>query len=268
MGKYKQSMGKGDFLTELHRQCLIHLEPEIVEAMMLEVQAHLDESIQARLELGEAPKIAELNAIAAFEAPQGFARSMIQVHQKRGSHDRVLLALGSGVLAWISLSVHFQSISIDYDFIAYPLLAASAAIVARSFWLGAVQTVTLRKMALVGIILVGIVTPLVTLNLNAYGGTGLISVVSPIRPVGSEIGPSTDPSVGPFTEQEQRNRRAQEAALAAPLWERSTAMAPFTASLAIYGFQFAFLPHLITVWCVGLFRKLRSRRRRLPTRIA
>lgn len=71
------------FLSDLERRARLRLASREVESLVADAREHLEESIKARLELGDAPAVAQREAIAAFGCPKNLIQAANAVHRAR-----------------------------------------------------------------------------------------------------------------------------------------------------------------------------------------
>jgi hypothetical protein len=249
--RHSPSTTRDEFLTKLEEQCHLRFEQPVVEAMLAEVEAHLDESIQARLELGEAPEIAELNAVADFDQPHVFARSMVSVHRDRTTHDHPLFLFGLGFILWLGLAIQISETKIDVRLWMFGLLAFAGAFFIRSILVCSERWATMRRLLIAGIIVIGVIQPLLTINVSAYGGYGYMPLGmahAVLRDGERSPAPSAN-SFGSYAADDWQ--RAQvgpvKEALSAPILERYEADAQETLPMFSFCFAFIFVAHFLPV---------------------
>ncbi|MDR3690937.1 MAG: hypothetical protein P4L46_16280 [Fimbriimonas sp.] len=171
-----QNVTRRGFLEELHRECALHFEPDVAIAVVMEVDAHLTESIQARLELGETSEIAEIGAVRSFHQPKRFVRQMGMVHRDEVEHDKPLFLFGLAFICWLAFAA-----DLAIQFVAWyewwlALLAFGIAMLVRSAQIGSLRRGTLKRLAIAAVIAIGIISPLRTINFWTHGGIGYMPV--------------------------------------------------------------------------------------------
>ncbi len=264
----KRTIDRATFLADLHRECTLRFEPEIAAEMVMEVEVHLNESIQARLELGEAPAVAEINAVTAFESATSFVDSMSRVHRDLMAHDRPLLLLGLAFIFWVGLPIHIASGSMNYLLWMYGVLALAGSVLFRSILICSPRWGTLRNLSIAGVVFLGVLLPSTVLNVWAYGGRGYVSVFgaralvdqqSQLLNRAPESASSFAPATNPSDVQDEID--ATKRAMAAPLLERFTTNASQTLSILGFCLGFILVAHLLPVAIRRRWQQLRTPRR-------
>ncbi len=270
----KPHHNRAEFLAELQRECALRFTPETAMSMMMEVEVHLDESIQARLELGEAPEVAEINAVAAFSTTEIFVQRMEEVHTHAPSHDKLLLGLGLTLVCLLTFWIEIASTGINNLVWIGILFGVAIAIFVRSCFLRTPKWGTIKTLLIASVVLMGGLQPLLTLHLTPYGGIGYISAFRVPEYIADcnvqlreAIATQNSPSNGVY-----RNRnwsqsqlrdwiRAAEQASQAPVLERYSSNREQTVELVATVTLWIFFSHLIPLAVRRLSQVLRR-----PTR--
>ena len=265
-GRTKQNLNRAEFLDELRRECALHFEPAVATAVVIEVDAHICESIQARIELGDSPEEAEINAVRAFHKPRKFVRAMGQIHGDGADHDAPLLIIGLTFLCWVAFYIEIAPKHLGWIVGPLGVLCLGSLIPVRSAQLGAVRMGTLRRLAIGTVVVVGLISPLRTVNLWAYGGKGymptqmaraLISDLDGFIRSTVDGGDADRAYVRNVSEMTREDLEPAKRALEASLWERYTTNASQTMPNLILSFGLIFVFHLLPV---SIRRRLNQRR--------
>ena len=265
----KPDLSRAEFLEELRRESALHFEPDVATAMLLEVEAHLDESIQSRLELGESREFAERQAVKSFHEPKRFVRSMGAVHEDAVNHDRILLLIGLGLIGWIGFGLEIETKSTAW--FAWPLgiLVLGLLLAVRSIQIGSVRKGTLAALLLATTVCIGGLMPLTWINSWSYGGMGYMPISMAREFVADpkifeKMNSSQENSFVSYmpTQSEAEQVKATKAALAAPLLERYATNASETTQLFIFTFALVSLGHLAPVAIRRRFQQRSGRRAR------
>jgi hypothetical protein len=258
---------KQQFMIQLQSEAAKSLDAAAAQMLAIEVEAHLDESIQARLELGEPSEIAEINAVAGFADARRFVRQMTPVHGDRTRFDRRLLITGLCFLSWVAF---FDAGVMASREIAY-LIGIGGAILAlgayafRSARIGCVRWGTLAQVSAIGFFLFALVHPLMWLDLWDQGAMGYVPVtrVSQFREAQYERelhGSVNDGVSGAPSPQE--DLAALDKALKEPLTVRYMRTVQSSIGFAFFLVYLMAAAHLAPIIIVQRFRK---RRRSRPT---
>lgn len=265
-----QNLNRTEFINDLRLECALHFEPEIATAVVMEVDAHLADSIQARIELGDSAEEAEINAVRSFHQPQKFVRSMGQIHRDEAEHDRPLFAIGLAFLCWVAFYIEIAPKQFGWIVGLLGVLILGASILIRSAQIGSLRLRTLRCLGLAAILIVGLIAPLGIVNLWAYGGMGYMpnhmarELVSDqegfirARSGGTESAASY---VGDFAEMTREDAGPAKRALDAPLLERYTTNASQTVPSLIFCMGLIFVGHLLPVAIRRRWNRRRAARR-------
>src|SRR5205807_1426641 len=92
-----------ELIAEIRKLSSGHVDAVRQEAMINEVRAHLDASIQARLELGQAPEIAEIEAVQSFGTARRFVNQILNQETSRSSRFLSVATFLLSVLAVLAL---------------------------------------------------------------------------------------------------------------------------------------------------------------------
>lgn len=263
--RQKQDLDRVKFLDELKRECALRFEPEVAEAVVAEVDAHLTDSIQARLELGDSLTVAEIDAVKSFHEPQKFVQSMGRVHRDEQAHDMPLFLTGLALLSWIGFYIEVAPKHLTWMLGPFGILMLGAAVLVRTAQIGGLRLGTLRRLTVAAVFVIGVIAPLRTVNLWFYGGMGYMPIGMARQMVndhGGFIRSSLSEGnwattyVGEIAESTRYDLDPARRALAAPLWERYESNIPQTAPSLIFCLGSLFAAHLIPV-AVKKRRKLR-----------
>ncbi len=93
-----------EYLADLELRARKSLTREAADSLLSEAREHLDLSIQARLELGDAPRDAELQAIAAFGPSGRIVRRESALRRGRRQRPALVAMVLSGS-AWLPLAL-------------------------------------------------------------------------------------------------------------------------------------------------------------------
>ena len=243
-------MTKSEFLSKLADEARGNLSPEVTQALVCEVAGHLDESIQSRLELGEPPEVAEINAIAAFATPASFVHGMETVHETTRSHDRVLLALGSVCVFSLAFWMCFTGLTHEvYGAWMCLVFGSLACVLLRSCFLKTPRWGTLKTLTIASIVLIGGVQPLLQVNLWEYGGIGYVPTRSIQSYISAERAELEHPTHGWGLDagQIEMNIQAAEQAASAPLWGRWRRSFGPSGGLMIFSIAMLVIAHLLPI---------------------
>ncbi len=263
------NLNRDEFIEQLRRECSLRFEPEVTDALVAEVDAHITESIQARLELGEAQHEAEINAVRSFHRPRKFVQSMGQVHHDETTHDRPLLTIGLIMLCWLAFYMEIAPKHLTWMVGPLVLILFGITISLRSHKIGSIRWGTVKRLALAAVIVVGIIAPLRTVNLWAYGGMGYMPTRMASQMVSdqdgyirSNLGPGnwgTNWVMGDIEKATRYDLDPARRALAAPLWERYIANSAQTIPSLIFSLGLILFAHLVPI---AVRRRLNQRRLR------
>jgi len=251
-----KDLTRDEFLERLRLECALHFEPEITDAVVTEVDAHIMESIQARLELGESEQEAEVNAVRSFHQPRKFVQSMGQVHQDEATHDSPLLAIGLALLCWIGFYIEIAAKHLTWMVAPLGLVLIGVAISVRTAQIGSLRWGTIKRLSLAAVIVIGVIAPLRTVNLWAYGGMGYMPIgmaqemlANPNGYIRSSLGAGTWATsyVGDLTETTRYDTDPARKALAAPLAERWVANSAQTFPSLIFCLGMMIMMHLLPI---------------------
>ena len=95
----------GWLLTEIEHQVDGRLSPASQQALLDEVDGHLDAAIRARLELGMDQEEAEREAVAEFGAPQSYVDQLLAIHER--FENRSILVSKESKVHWPTLISFF-----------------------------------------------------------------------------------------------------------------------------------------------------------------
>jgi hypothetical protein len=266
----KQNLNRAEFLEELRKECALHFDPEVTDTLVMEVDAHITESIQARLELGDIQEDAELNAVRSFHQPKKFVSRMGQVHHDMAGHDRPLFLIGLAFVCWLAFYVEDPK-HVGWIVGLLGALLLFASIVIRSAQIGSMRRGTLCRLAVAAFLVIGIISPLRTVNLWAYGGMGFMPVSMArdlVSDTDSFVRSQTDGShwaanyVNNFQEMAQQDVEPAKHALDATLLSRYAANLPQTMPNLAVSFGLIVLAHLLPVVIRRRWRKFLAAQRR------
>jgi len=194
---------------------------------------------------------------------------MGHVHNSEVLHDRFLLMIGILLLCWMGFYMEIAPKHITWMVAPLGLLLLGAAMLIRTLQLGSPRLGTLRRLALVAFVVIGVISPLRTINLWAYGGAGYM-------PLGMARQAAEDPGgfiqssltegdwattyVGDIEELSQHDTEPARRALAAPLAERYISNLPETIPSLIFCLGLLLVTHLLPV---ALKRRKRYRSQQL-----
>lgn len=175
---------RSNYLRSLGEVLSHESDPTVARTIQSEIEAHLDASIQARMELGDPHEEAVLHAIAALGAPESYATDVAEVHTpeiERNEKRLIGAAMGFSFVIASNLFVLPFALWADVDNTAYLKLYLSLSVCALTL-VGAFSFLTRKflpvrmvKVAAVAGAGVWMALSLVWLDANAEGGAGVFT---------------------------------------------------------------------------------------------
>lgn len=270
--RMQPDLNREEFLHRLRHECDLHFDHDITEAVIAEVDAHLTESIQARLELGDTRESAETNAVRSFHEPKRFVRSMGHVHQDEATHDFPMFAIGVALLCWMAFYIEISAKHLTWLVAPLGVILLGVSIAIRSAQIGSPRFGTMKRLAFAAVLVIGLVAPFRTVNLWAYGGMGSMPIGMAKEMVANPDGfirESLDAGnwatsyIGEFAEPTRYDTEPATRALSASLPERYWSNMPQTVPSLTFCLGLILISHLMPVALKKRNRRRQTCRRRM-----